>query len=206
MPLRGVTLSVLRPRDSEALLSEEAFERDEFLPYWAELWPAGVALADAVSVRAWRGARVLELGCGLGLPAIAAALGGARVLATDWAPDSLEITRVNAERNGAIVETALCDWRDPPAALMRRGPWDLVLGADLIYEHRNLEPLLALLPRLAAEAWIADPGRAHEQEFLDRARAGGWTVHTRRAGQRPSVALHRLIRERELSGLTCSGK
>ena len=41
----GRELCVLRPRDSEALLDEHAFEEDEFLPYWAELWPSGVALA-----------------------------------------------------------------------------------------------------------------------------------------------------------------
>src|SRR6266487_96280 len=79
-------LSVLRPRDSETLLREEAFEREELLPYWAELWPSGVALARAVAGRALRGARTLELGCGLGTASVAAALAGGRVLATDWSP------------------------------------------------------------------------------------------------------------------------
>src|SRR5204862_8184692 len=78
----GRDLAVLRPRDSEALLDEHAFEEEEFLPYWAELWPSGVALAKAIADRSLRGARVLELGCGLGLPSLAAALGGGRVLAT----------------------------------------------------------------------------------------------------------------------------
>ena len=50
-------LLVLAPRDGEALLSEEAFAVEEFLPYWAELWPSGVALARQVAVRALRGAR-----------------------------------------------------------------------------------------------------------------------------------------------------
>src|SRR6476469_6115404 len=52
----GGELSVLRPRDSEALLDEHAFETDEFLPYWAELWPSGVALAREIAPRSLRGA------------------------------------------------------------------------------------------------------------------------------------------------------
>ena len=62
----GRDLSLLRPRDAEALLDEEAFEHDEFLPYWAELWPSALALARAVGVRALRGARMLELAAASG--------------------------------------------------------------------------------------------------------------------------------------------
>src|SRR3954468_16519739 len=70
----GRDLALLRPRDAEALLSEEAFEHAEFLPYWAELWPSAPGLARARASRALHGARTLELGCGLGLPSLAAAL------------------------------------------------------------------------------------------------------------------------------------
>ena len=148
MPLRGRVLEVLRPRDSEALIDEEAFEHDERMPYWAELWPSGVALARAVDRSPLRGRRVLELGCGgLALPSIAAALGGARVLATDWAPEALDLARENAERNGAAIELASAGW-GAPDELVDRAPWDLVLAADVLYEQRNVEQLLALLPRL----------------------------------------------------------
>ena len=116
----GRDLRLLRPRDSEALLDEEAFEREEFLPYWAELWPSSLALARAIAGRALRGARTLELGCGLGLPSIAAALAGGRVLATDWSADAVELTAANAERNGAGLDTLVCSWTEPDAA-PRRG-------------------------------------------------------------------------------------
>jgi predicted nicotinamide N-methyase len=168
VPLRGAVLQVLRPRDAEALLDERAFEHEEFLPYWAELWPSGVALARRVAARALKGARVLELGCGLGLPSLAAALAGGRALATDWSPQAMDLLRVNAEHNGAELETAIVDWKEP-AAIVDRAPWDLVLGADLLYERRNVEPLLVLLPRLLGERgemWLADPGRAPAEEFL----------------------------------------
>jgi len=168
VPLRGAALQVLRPRDTEALLDDHAFEHEEYLPYWAELWPSGVALARRVAARALRGARVLELGCGLGLPSLAAARAGGRVLATDWSPQAIELLRENAERNDAALETAIVDWQRP-APLLERAPWDLVLGADLLYERRNVAPLLELLPRLLGpkgELWLADPGRAPAEDFL----------------------------------------
>jgi predicted nicotinamide N-methyase len=162
----GLQLRILRPRQADALLSEEAFEHEEFLPYWAELWPSGLALARIVRRRDVEGLRVLELGCGLGLPSIVAALGGADVLATDWSPEALEVAAANAERNGAEVETALVSWSGPER-LLRSAPWDLVLGADLLYERRNVEQLLSLLPRLGGEILLAEPGRPPSTRFFD---------------------------------------
>ena len=175
--LDGHDLRLLRPRHAEALLDEDAFEHEEYLPYWAELWPSSLALARAVAGRALRGARTLELGCGLGLPSIAAALAGGRVLATDWAPDAVAMTRANAERNGAQIETLVCSWTDP-APLVERAPWDLVLASDVLYEARNADALLPLLPRLGREVWLADPGRPPAARFLELA-AGEWTITSR---------------------------
>jgi predicted nicotinamide N-methyase len=190
--LRGVALQVLRPRDAEALLDEHAFEHEEYLPYWAELWPSGVALARRVAVRALRGARVLELGCGLGLPSLAAALAGGRVLATDWSPQAIELLEQNAARNGAALETALVDWARPQA-IVERAPWDLVLAADLLYERRNVPLLLELLPRLLGsrgELWLADPGREPADTLLEGL-ADGWTRRSEADGR---VTVHRLLR------------
>ena len=164
--IEGLSLSILRPRQAEALLSEEAFEHEEFLPYWAELWPSGLALARVVRRRDLAGLRVLELGCGLGLPSIVAALGGARVLATDWSPEALEVAAANAARNRADVETALVSWSGPEP-LVRAAPWDLVLGADLLYERRNVDQLLTVLPRLGGEILLAEPGRPPATRFFD---------------------------------------
>jgi len=166
----GLSLSILRPRQADALLSEEAFEHEEFLPYWAELWPSGLALAHVVRRRDVRDLRVLELGCGLGVPSIVAALGGAEVLATDWSPEALEVAAANAERNGAAVETELVSWADS-GRLERGAPWDLVLAADLLYEQRNVDQLLALLPRLGREILLAEPGRPPSVRFFEEARA-----------------------------------
>src|SRR4029079_6000394 len=148
--IAGHDIALLRPRDPDSLATQEAYERDEFLPYWAELWPSAIALARMVAARALHGPRTLELGCGLGLPSLAAALAGGRVLATDWSPQAIELLEENAERNGAVLEHALveCAW---PDAIVERAPWDLVLAADVLYERRNVPLLLDLLPRLGAE-------------------------------------------------------
>jgi predicted nicotinamide N-methyase len=173
------SLRYVRPRDAAVLLELEDFTAAEaHPPYWAKLWPSGVELAYQLSTHDWSGTSVLELGCGLGLPAVAAALAGGTVLATDRAPDALAFTVANAGANHAEVETALCSW-EAPGSLVARGPWELVLASDVLYERRNSDQLIALLPRLVADdgaVWIADPGREMVPEFLERTQATWRTV------------------------------
>jgi predicted nicotinamide N-methyase len=174
-------IDFVRPRDPAAVLYEEDVAADEaYPPYWAELWPSGVELAYAVSAQRWPNVAVLELGCGLGLPSIAAALAGARVLATDRSADAITFAAVNAESNGVTVETAVCSWADS-APMVDRGPWRLVLASDVLYGKRNVDELLALLPRLVdddGEVWITDPQRPLTDEFLEAATATWHSVET----------------------------
>jgi predicted nicotinamide N-methyase len=190
IPLYGRDLRLLRPRDAEALLDEHAFEHEEFLPYWAELWPSSLALAHAIGSRALKGARTLELGCGLGLPSIAAALAGGNVLATDWSTEAVAMTRANAERNEARLETLVCSWTSPEP-LVDQAPWDLIIGSDLLYEQRNVDVLLDLLPRLGDDVLLADPGRRPAERFLAAARER-WAIDSRTARELPNGALYRL--------------
>jgi len=113
------------------------------------------------------GRTVLELGCGLGLPALAAAARGAEVLATDWAEEAIELLQRNAERNGVFLRAARVRWSEP-GPLLRAAPWDLVIGADLLYEARNAEQLATLLPELGGEVLLAEPGRPHAKDFLEQ--------------------------------------
>jgi predicted nicotinamide N-methyase len=192
LPVGEVALT--RPRDAEALLTEEGFEREEFLPYWAELWSSAVALAHDLGGRSLRGAAVLELGCGLGLPSIAAALAGGRVLATDWSLDAVRATAANAALNDVAVETVQLAW-SAPAAVVDRAPWRYVVASDVLYEPRNVDQLLELLPRLVdkkSRVLIADPGRRPAADFLERAAAGRWHVRTTGSSRSPTVRIHRL--------------
>jgi predicted nicotinamide N-methyase len=187
----GRRLCLVRPRDNEALIDEQAFEHEEYLPYWAELWPSALALGEALA--AAPPARVLELGCGLAVPSLVAALGGAEVVAVDWSPEAVQVAAANARRNGAMLDVRRWDWNEAPDGL---GRWPLVVAADVLYERRNAAPLLRALDALVAEggeAWIADPGRATAGAFLDAARTAwdlGAVAHTGPDG----VTVHRLRR------------
>ncbi len=183
-------LRITRPVDAEALLDEEAFEHEEFLPYWAELWPSGRALAELVGERDVTGLSVVELGCGLGLPSLVAALGGARVLATDWSPDAIELLRGNAERNEATLEVEVAAW-NTPELLLAHAPFDLVLAADVLYERRNVDELLDLLPKLGGEVLLADPSRPFTKSFLEQAAEKKWKIKQR--GTRGSVTVWSLV-------------
>jgi predicted nicotinamide N-methyase len=137
---------------------------------------------------------VLELGCGLGVPSIVAALGGARVTATDWSPEAVRLLPRNAARAGAQLEARRWSWTADPGEL--GPPWPLVVAADVLYERRNGPQLLDALDALLApdgEAWIADPGRAMAEPFLAAAR-GTWTVGARPHAGPPTVSVHVLRR------------
>ena len=99
--LGGRTVRMLRPRDADAVLDDVLAEEDpgdDRLPFWAELWPSGVALARVLGGQPLTGRRVLELGCGLGLVSVTAALAGARVLAADQSPEVSSISSSAAAR------------------------------------------------------------------------------------------------------------
>lgn len=192
----GARLVLERPADPESLIDEDAFADDEFLPYWAERWPSGIALAEHVSARDdLRGRRVLELGCGLGLPSLVAARLGADVVATDWSPAAIALVGRNALRNGLPVTAVPADWRDTDT-IVSLGPFDLVVAADVLYEARNAAPILELLATLGAPATIADPGRRYASAFVDTARADGWEIETEADAWIPQGGIHRLSRVR----------
>lgn len=205
--LSGGAVELLRPADRDALPfdrvaasagdpagSETAATEEWHPPHWARSWPSATALAVALEAEDLDDVRVLELGCGLGLPSLAAARAGARVLATDLSPAAVALTALNAERNGVRLAAEVADWAAPDR-LLAAAPWDLVVGADVLYGWRAEHLLGELLPRLVAPggaALLADPGREPAGRFLDA--AGGWDVRSEPSAV-SGVALH-LLRPR----------
>ncbi len=177
---------MLQPEESAGLPDAGAVEWAPVAPYWSVLWRSGVALAQELTWLELRGLNIVELGCGLAVPSIVAARAGARVLATDHDPEAVELAARNAAENGATLRTATFDFTEPED-LGEHGPFDLVLAADLLYEEENVDPLLSLLPQLAAGALVATPNRAGTRRFLTVARAR-WTVES---WQRGVVSVHR---------------
>jgi predicted nicotinamide N-methyase len=210
LPATGRPLEILQPTDLDRLLDRAADDPEQNLPYWAEIWPSGLALADAVLERPdlVAGRRVLELGSGLGLTAIAALAAGAELVAADYSPESLILCRYNALRNtGREPATLQLNWRQPDEASLELAGFGfpVVLAADVLYESRDVEPLLGLVTRLVAPGgflWLAEPGRPPARRFLDTARSAGWTgPSTTHHGHWPdpkdvgvTVGIHRLLR------------
>jgi predicted nicotinamide N-methyase len=191
LELPGGEAYLVRPADWEELRHQEG-GAGRPVPYWATAWPSGLALAGALAEEPPApGTRVLELGCGLALPSIVCARAGARVLATDGSTDAVAFTAHSLALNELDAEVAHVDWARQGDALAARGPWDLVLAADVLYTKANVETALRLLPRLlerAGEVRLADPRRAGARDFLAAARAT-FAIRTRTRGE---VALHRL--------------
>lgn len=178
-PVRTVTVAVagrsielVRPGDPDRLLEDPEVagfnERDDYMPYWAYLWPGAFLLAEVLSANPWPvGTRALELGCGLGLTGLVGVALGLNVRFTDHDRTPLRFVERSAAANGfdtTRASTALLDWREPPA---ERYP--LILGADITYERR-LIPLvagvLAAMLEPGGVALISDPGRSPAEEFV----------------------------------------
>ncbi len=129
-------------------------------PYWAFAWAGGQALARYILDHRQRtaGKRVLDLGTGSGLTAIAAKLAGAAtVLATDIDAYALAAVRLNAEINGVLVETTAAD-------LLSTAPgcFDVVLVGDLFYERQLADRVLAFIVAATdggALVLVGDPQR-----------------------------------------------
>jgi predicted nicotinamide N-methyase len=174
LELAGRTINLLMPANADDLISEADFDRDERLPYWADLWPSARILAEELAVMRLRGQRVLELGCGLGVVAIGAVLGGAEVTATDYYEDAPRFALVNvAEATGTRIATRMVNWADMPADL---GKFDVVLASDVLYEHRYASLVanaIATTLVRGGQAIVADPGRIALQEFLDECKRIG---------------------------------
>lgn len=203
--LPGLTVRLLKPRNADDLISEADYVRDERLPYWADLWASSEVLGRYVieeretlwSIAAARDAlrrgqtpTAIELGCGLGLPSIAARHVGFDVLATDYYDDALLFAAYNAQRAlGTTIRTQMVDWTAMPPEL---GTFALVLSADVLYEIRYAGLVAKAVTRTLAPGGVfllADQGRIALTSFLEEAGRLGleWRA-VRRVEPPPGVA------------------
>lgn len=178
IPIGDLDLVIRVPSDFDALLNAAAQQTPndvDAIPYYATLWPSAHALATVLWERrdTLPNRRVLELGCGLGLPSITAARLGATVTATDFHPDAGAWCEANAAANHVALTFHTCDWNTPPDW----EPFDVVMGSDLIYERRHIPALADCIGKLCSAhgvAWIADPGRDGLAQLTAAMQTGGW--------------------------------
>jgi predicted nicotinamide N-methyase len=183
-----------------------AFAADEYMPYWADLWPAARMLAKAIIREPWPvppwgdKLHALEIGCGLGLPGVTALAVGLRVTFSDYDATALRFAADNARLNGFdAFDTLQLDWRYPPSD--KRFP--VVFASDLVYEMRNVEPLVELVDRVLAPGGlclITDQDRVPSHFLREALRNAGlsYETHTVRAGEpggrRVKGTLYRITR------------
>ncbi len=184
------TFLIERPERSDHLLDHPAvramFAADEYLPYWTDLWPAARMLAKAGMREPWApGLEALEVGCGLGLPGIAALARGLRVTFNDCDATALRLAAANVRLNGFTdFRVAQFDWRCPPEGL--RVP--VLLASDLVYELRNINPLVHLIKRVLVPGGVClltDQDRLPAYNLCDALEGDGlpFTSQVMRAGK-----------------------
>lgn len=181
LEIAGRSVSIVSLHDAAELLDHAEYARPflerDIAPYGLELWPVAVMLAERILTgEPGEGRPALDLGCGIGLSAIAATLSGWRVLAGDHEPTSLRFARFNAEANGVKVDSfEHFDWHHPPAD--RR--FARVFAADILYQRVDHLPILTCLSAVletGGTALIADPNRGVADRFADLARQQDWDV------------------------------
>ena len=164
--------------DLESLVDREALLRgDVDPPYWAHLWSGARELASYLArFVPLAGARVLEVGCGLALPGITAAVLGADVTLVDSAPEALAFAAASAAANGVRVTGLASDFtRLDPA-----WRFDAVLAAEVAYDREHYADLAAVCERyLAPEGvtYLADGYRTDTRGLYAALAARGLRVH-----------------------------
>lgn len=149
----GAAVSLLLPSSQDALLEMYIAHEKELgglTPYYGVIWPSAYALCRHVGeAEVPAGSAVLELGSGVGLAGIAAAVTGApaSVHLTDLDPIAVELSRLNADRSGVgdTCTTAVMDWFDLDA--WPESTYDVAIGADILYEPEACDALAAVLAR-----------------------------------------------------------
>jgi len=155
---------VLEVADGYALLDDA---EEAKIPYWAEVWPSSLALAEALQSVSMAGKKCLELGAGLGLGSCVAAGLGGEVITSDYLVEPLAFAKVNASLNQVQIEPRLLDWTKP---LQSAESFDIVLAADVLYSKVNIEPVARTLIELLQAgglALLSDPQRNHLPSFLN---------------------------------------
>jgi predicted nicotinamide N-methyase len=182
----GQAVRLARPADPDQLLDNPGVlawnARDDYMPYWAYLWPGAFLLAEAVAREPWaEGETALEIGCGLGLAGLVGLRRGLAVRFTDYDEAPLRFVRRSAVENDFApsgYSTGWLDWRDLPAERYR-----VILGADVLYERR-LVPLVAnLIATMLSPggvALIAGPYRVAAEGFPAELAAHGLTADVER--------------------------
>ena len=188
---KAVSLKIVEVADTYELLNrmveqESRMVQFDRFPYWAEVWPASLALARWLCERnlsigfSW----ARELGCGLGVAGLALAALGWKVEATDYVEDALVFATHNAQRNGLSDRhrVAYLDWSNPVGKQC-----DCLIASDVVYEKKNhvyLNRVLRVLLKPGGRFYLSDPQRQTAERFVEMLLRQSYTHHFETVTQR----------------------
>jgi len=148
-------------------------------PIFGLVWPAGVFLAETMTTFPYKGKRILEIGCGLGLASLVLHRRGADITSTDQHPLAETFLEENVALNDLDpIPFHIGSWEETALELEK---FDLIIGSDLLYEAEHPALLAAFIDRHASDAVeviIVDPGRGHHGRFKRAMTALGYSEET----------------------------
>ena len=183
--VEGRTFLLTRPDAVDRLVDHPelggASAAEEYMPFWAHLWPAARMLAAAILCEPWprvaagQPLEAVEVGCGLGLAGLAALARGLHVTFSDYDATALRFAADNARLNGfSDFRVLQMDYRQPPAGLQT----PVLLASDPIYEIHMAPPLARLIRQVLAPGGtclVAERNRPQGQALQEALRAQGLT-------------------------------
>jgi predicted nicotinamide N-methyase len=202
----SVTIRFTRAADPDRVLDEIVAEEDrrekisgirlqdpQHLPYWAELWESSLGIAAAVAeMKFTESTRVLDLGCGMGLAGAAAAAMGASVMLADLETPALLFAKLNCLSLSRRVRLRQLNWQVDRL----NEQFDLILGADILYERKQWEFLNEFWKTHLAEGGsvlLGEPGRQSGDLFVPWIAERGWKLSERSQRTKPDGKAIRLF-------------
>jgi predicted nicotinamide N-methyase len=153
----------------DAMTEEEKLDpfAEDLCPFFGVLSPAAEALSLYLNEHPEliKGKTILELGSGLGLPSLVASHLGAKVLATDFHPHVEEYFLRNCRHSSVSCDYQRLNWREN----QNLGPFDVVMGSDVLYESKHPKEVAQGLLRFVKPGGVvllSDPGRSYLQSFV----------------------------------------
>ncbi len=175
LQLKNHLVKVSRIRDIDKLfnqlLSKSSSDPDivdERMPYWADLWPSAIGLSEFIDAdpSLVKEKHTLEIGCGLGLPGIVAALCGGKVILTDYLQEALDFAENNWKKNlSKEFNGQLLDWRN----VSKIAKSDVIIASDVAYESRSFEPLRNAIDTILKPDGVmllSEPNRKFASPFI----------------------------------------
>lgn len=141
--LNGRTVTLFTPASIDRFIDPDEVMHD--FPLWTKIWEASGVLASYLATLPPDPQKtMLEIGCGLGLAGIAAAMAGHQVTMTELNSDALNFARANAVANGfPELSIERLDWNDPKL----EGRFDYIVGSETVYKTDDIDGLEALFNR-----------------------------------------------------------